>query len=296
MNSTDRAFIAAYQRSVALGTPAPVTPAMHSAAHGPHFPVSRAPLSQRIGERREAQASRDADSPAAAPAQRAALFTPAIELDAFTWPDAARALAAACERELLGLVDRFSRSERRSVALVGDGAGAGLTTLALALARVAAGAGLRTAIIDAGPRHGVALGLGLHRVARLCTAATSVDSVTVGSRSDKLSIVVLDDACDDATLEASIDRLAATHDLVLVDAGHVSDDSQRAVAIAGLGVIDAALVSPCGDGGARRRAAAEGLLVSSGARVVGVVETLAPLGSAGAAATLFQGSPLLGAT
>jgi Mrp family chromosome partitioning ATPase len=278
MTTTDRAFISAFQRQSPSVAPA-ATPAKPSAAPGPHFArgrspaaTGRAPLSQVLREVREAQAA-DAVAP----------FFPAVELEAFTWPTLAARLATESEVTLLALIDRFARAPEDSIALVGAGSGVGLTTLVLAIGAVASRAGLRTAILDAGPHRTLSGSLGLHRVARLEATTLGADSVAIGSRLDRVTLVVAGQTPGDDATRVAVERLAAVHDLVLVDAGPVADGSQESLHLAAAGVTAAVLVVESGDPAGRRRIAAEGLLAGAAVRPLGVVETLSesgPLGSA----------------
>ena len=234
MTNTDRAFIAAYQQSTLPLVVAEPEIQPTSSAGGPHFhrkkPIlgrnspggeasrdtqgsRRAPLSELIAQRREHFAGA---SPAfAAP--------PALELNAFRWPDTPTRLAREYGSALIAALSSISGNV---VTLVGTRSGVGLTTTALALAQATTRADLRVALVDANPvASDLAFQMGVRRLRTLAEAAEQGDTLEgciVSCRDGSVSLVIAGGPIEAPMARQSLDQLAATNDLVILDAGAIT--------------------------------------------------------------------------
>lgn len=263
MTSTDRAFIAALQRASVRG-PSPAAPlgGPHYATAAPPAPRGAAPLSEHLARRRT-------PSPEPAPAVAEGPFSAGLEIEAFSWPAVVQQLAHAGREELLGLLSDLAHRTPEGapvVAIVGARSGVGATTLLLALAKVVGGIGGTTAILDLSGAAGAAAQLGVRRHGG---ASPSIDDLAVASREDLASVISLGARVTEDTVRTACERLAASHDLVLIDAGDASTGSQL------LGAQTQVVIADSTPSGADAIAAVQSLL--DGLDIVGVVETLAPI-------------------
>ena len=225
MTSTDRAFIAAYQQSTVPLSTVETEEHLPAPPGGPHFlwknpPLmrntspnkNRAPLSELIAQRRQRF---DDKTPGLA-------VPPALELNAFSWPEASTRLAREYGSALIAALSSISGN---IVTLVGAQSGVGLTTTALALAQATTRADLRVALVDANPvASDLAFQVGVRRLRTLAEAAEQGDSLegcVVSCRGGSVSLVIAGGPIDSEAARQSLDQLAATNDLVIVDAGAI---------------------------------------------------------------------------
>lgn len=283
MSTTDRAFIAAFQQAGAAwpadAAPASAEPrfrldsAVTSGLGGPRSPDAatsrgeKAPLSEHLARRRAATYAPAIDSPLRA----------GVEVQSLPWPGVVDNLVAHAREELLQLVSaataRGASSDSPVVTLVGARPGVGCTTTVLAITRLVAGVGGRVAVIDAG-ENGAAAQLGVRRGATLPTSATAevVDDNLVVSRECSTCLLAAGMAEPGPFAVAAIERLVATHDLVLVDAGCAETiNAWGATAASHAGATTLLVDAPAR--AADRRAAIE-WLAAAGTAPMGVVETL----------------------
>ncbi|MEQ8850082.1 hypothetical protein [Botrimarina sp.] len=284
MSTTDRAFIAAFQQSEAAwpaaAQPASSEPrrrldaAVTSGLGGPRSAAAdkppageKAPLSEHLARRRAATHAPAVDTPLRA----------GVEVHTLVWPAIVDNLIASARKELLELVASATRqgqaSESPVVTMVAARQGVGCTTTLLAIARLLAKVGGRVAIIDAG-RGGAAAQLGVRRAAPLPSSATAevVDDNLVVSRECSTCLLAAGVNEPGAFAVAAIDRLAATHDLVLVDGGLAESINAWTTIAASHAGAATLLVDAAGDQAARR--AAVEWLAAADAAPLGVVETL----------------------
>lgn len=297
MTTTDRAFIAAIQQAGSGVTPAaprrqPDAP--DPAVAAPHFtttittdeasmsapvretlapatPSGKAPLSEHLARRRE-QAAKPSPPATDRP------LRPGVEVESFNWPELAIELESRARRPLLDLIARATQrgasAETPAIALLAARPGVGASTTLLATARLVAGVGGKVAILDTSPL-GAASMLGVRRVAQLDRRIDplGIDDLLIASRDGGVSVLATTDSDEGPLFSAALQRLTATHDLVLIDAG---DTASVAPAIlsepfhrATLLLVDSADHNPI----ARRQTAT--VLAEAGVSVAGVVETQA---------------------
>ena len=280
MTSTDRAFIAAFQQQDVAGAPASVFGDATPEPLAPHFTASptksrRAPLSDHLARRRSA---------ATPPEQpiNAAPLKPGIEVDALPWPPLVDQLVDRGRNALLDVLARVSNRPKASdtprLIVVGSQPGVGATTALLATAKLVSGLGGRVAIVDAAPcATSAAALLGVHRTAaledsRLASQSLAIDDLLVASRKCRTSVFAASDGPVLAGLiEAAVERLAATHDLVLVDAGQAEQIGPGVFGLAAAAdtiLVDSATSRPA------FRVASVARLREAGVPVAGVIESL----------------------
>lgn len=231
MTTTDRAFIAAFQQANATWTPPATAPSMAGTGQRvdlPHSrprpatapiaatvatgPTSKAPLSEHLARRR-------AETVEIRP------LKPGVEVDTLPWPALAEQLATEARQTLLDLLAAITKhlpsNETPVIALVGAQPRVGTTTVLLALAKLLANVGGRVAIVDASGAEGAAGRLGVRRVAHLDGRIdpTAIDDLMISSRGCGTSVLAVDAVDSGPLAKAALTRLAATHDVVLTDAG-----------------------------------------------------------------------------
>lgn len=297
--TTDRAFIAALQQSAApwpgvAETPSaaeaspttPVDPATRS--DGPHRASQpamneragrRAPLSEHLARRRAAQPATTAVAYERAAGALSATLRPGIEVPAFAWPAAAVRLAEEARQPLLNLLSTATKQATGSLAptlaYVGVGHGIGSTTALLATALLIEGVGGKVALLDCSPECGAAAALGVRRSSRPTgrADASQVDDLVVSRRGGGTSILPAGPGQSSEFVATAIDRLAATHDLLLIDAGTTADAADLLDGLEGLPVTTLLLDEAGRDEAAR--VVAHDRLAATGAPPIGLVETLA---------------------
>lgn len=217
MTNTDRAFIAALQQqSVGIGGP-------HYAGAAPQptpAPTTKAPLSEHLARR----AAQNAAPVAPAAPEATTPIRPGVEVESLPWPQVAERLAHAGRKALLDLLagaTSQSKADTPVIALIGSRPGVGTTTTLLSIARVVSGVGGKVALLDLSTGAGAAGQLGVRLSGRISHAfdPIEIDDLIVASREDQTSVVALGSDAPTALVESATRRLAATHDLVLIDAG-----------------------------------------------------------------------------
>lgn len=290
MTTTDRAFIAAIQQASA-GLGATTSPAAGIAA--PHFErrspaattksTTKAPLSEHLARRRAApQASASMSTNASTntttkvKSRSKDPLRPGVEVDSLRWPAAAVQLEKLARPQLLKLLSHATRdgetAETPVIAFVSAQRSVGATTTLLATARLLAEVGGKVAILDLSSSEGAAIQLGIRRVAHLDGRldASAIDDLLVASRDGSTSVLA---ATGERLAEVALDRLVATHDLVLIDGG----DARAPGALLGTeSMITASVLlvdSAKGDQTTRREASQR--LAEAGIAISGIVETFA---------------------
>ncbi len=284
MTSTDRAFIAAIQQASAglhvkptaapstKNEPSVASPHFGAGAAAPEPRAAKAPLSEHLARRRQAaEQARPAEAPKANPTTSAPPLRPGVEVDSLRWPSLAEALETGARTELLALLSRATQAGRSAeapaIVFVSSVAGVGATTALLATARLIASVGGKVAILDLTSANGAAAQLGVRRVAHLDSRldVTAIDDLLVTSRDAGTSVLAAD---GDRLAEAALQRLTATHDLVLVDAGEATTTTPLLAApsmsSAAVVLVDAA--------DAKARVAALAKLNHDGVTITGIVE------------------------
>lgn len=280
MNTTDQAFIAAFQQSASSGSAAvsTATPAQrvdlpHSRprAQAPALATgqrAKAPLSEHLARRR----AETVDHPTAEDQP----LRPGVEVDALPWPELVVELATRERQSLLdllsGVTKRLESNEAPAIALVGTRPGVGTTTTLLAIAKLVASVGGRVAIVDASKTGGAASRLGVRRLARI--DAASIDDLLVSSRGCGTSVLAVAASNAEPFAAAALKRLVATHDLVLTDAG----DANAWLAAAGADRSGVLVVDDDASGDNDARYATATRLDKAGITTTGFVETYAPIG------------------
>jgi Mrp family chromosome partitioning ATPase len=176
--------------------------------------------------------------PAAQPPDRPARFRPQWEVDTFDWPTVclrvAERVGGDLRRAIQDLTQRSSPAGN-VLLMTGRSRGEGRTTLAICLARQAAREGASVALIDAdftnpqlANRLGIAAELGLESVVG---GPDNVDAACIQAVSEKVSLLPLmrrlrpDDSQWQPRTATAVARLAQEFDLVVVDAGPISQNT-----------------------------------------------------------------------
>ncbi len=223
-------------------------------------------------------------------------FRPVWEVERFQWPQACEDLLSV-HREYFEHAGQqllaAARGGRKLLGIVSAHRGEGRTTLALCLARWAASAGVRVALVDsdfANPQLAVQLGLQLpcdwqHVVAdKLSLAEAAIASVedrlTLFPLKPKAAHEHVDDT--DVDTSATLEKLAAAHDLVLLDMepvavadegssdGAAANQATPRFSAAALVVRNASATAP------EQLTAVVNFLNGRGIEVLGVVENCVP--------------------
>lgn len=297
--TTDRAFIAALQQSTAAWSGVAETASAAEASRaatvgpttrsdGPHRasrPAAdersgrRAPLSEHLARRRSAQPEATAAKADAATSTAAVPLHPGIEVPVFAWPTAAVRLAEEARQLLLNLLSTATRQDTGSlaptIAYVGVAPGIGTTTALLATALLIEGVGGKVALLDCSPDCGAAGALGVRRSSRPTgrVDASQIDELVVSSRGGGTSVLPAGPGQPQPFVATAIDRLAATHDLLLIDAGAPTAAAELLGGLDDSPVTALLLDEAGGDAGAR--GVAHDRLAAIGAPPIGLVETLA---------------------
>jgi Mrp family chromosome partitioning ATPase len=166
---------------------------------------------------------------------------PQLVVDRFAWPDVCEDL----RNDLRPVFDQFlnvflsAPTQRKAVAMVGIDFGAGCTTTTLCLAQHLAARGLRPAIVDADfARPGVADQLSVkvsHGWNTAISGAMPLGDVLIESLEDRIVLAPLEDSLvERPTIENNLRStlfwrmLREPHDVMIVDAGTVDDESSQA--------------------------------------------------------------------
>jgi len=309
MTHTDQAFIQAYQRTVAQSAhshagdaPGVASAADASAAvaaepsaasnqpavgrraggrqrslHGPHAQFEgKTPLSEAIDRRLQA----------AALAIKPTTPDAATHINAFAWPDAAKALSAQFADDFLNAAAHAATAGGALVlGVAGLHEGSGATTTALAMARSLAADNGPVAIIDANSHnHHLADSLGVLKtrsLASVIAAGHDLSDAVVHSTADRASLVIAGtlEESNPAGVRHALKQLRRQHPIVIIDFGAVLsrqtdwDGGPAATALGLLQPTGVVLVRKESDisGGV---SAARIVVEASGGEVVGYIENL----------------------
>ncbi len=165
-------------------------------------------------------------------------FSPQWEVDRFQWPQVCSDLEQRVNDDLQRAVDTLVGQCQRGknvLLMTSYSRGEGRTTMALSLAHRAAPGGRRIALVDAdlsnpqlSHRLGISAEVGLESV---LSGNETLSGACIRSVDEKLSLLPLVRAqntknCRWKDLGTALSKLAAHHDLVLVDAGPLSQEMQ----------------------------------------------------------------------
>ncbi len=260
---------------VRIDPPATARQAPHMFPTGIVPPKKPAPIATNIPATRSIS-SLDAEQPSRQNPESLPAFSPrlaerpraAYEVDRFSWPETCEALNARAGREADELAHELMAEAalgRKVVAISGASLGEGQTTLGLLLARRLAIAGAKVVLVDAhfaspqvAATLGLVVGIGWETVLAM-PEKTSLWETMVESLEDRVTIVPLASRSRlqmnpqiAARLSGCLNELRDSFDVVLVDAGPLSDSEQQMswLAVRGNGLDAVILLSDTRSAGA----------------------------------------------